>query len=106
MFEGIGPDVTLECVGTKESMDQALKPARPGGQIGFVGVPAGGPELPVSTLFGTNVGVRGGVAPVRDYIEELLPEVINGTIEPGRVGGVLGTRERAEVAVPQQALPQ
>jgi threonine dehydrogenase-like Zn-dependent dehydrogenase len=85
MFDGIGPDIVLECVGTKESMDQALRSARPGGQLGFVGVPAGGPELPVSTMFGTNVGVRGGVATVRDYIEELLPEVLDGTISPGRV---------------------
>lgn len=85
MFDGIGPDIVLECVGTKESMDQALRSARPGGQIGFVGVPAGGPELPVGTMFGTNVGVRGGVAPVRNYIEELLPEVLDGTIRPGDV---------------------
>lgn len=85
LFDGIGPDVVLECVGTKESMDQALRSARPGGQVGFVGVPNGGPELPVRTMFGSNVGVRGGVAPVRGYIEELLPEVLDGRIEPGRV---------------------
>ncbi|AEI13493.1 zinc-dependent alcohol dehydrogenase family protein [Cellulomonas gilvus] len=85
MFDGVGPDVVLECVGTKESMDQALRSARPGGQVGFVGVPAGGPELPVSTMFSTNVGVRGGVAPVRGYIPELLPEVLDGTLRPGIV---------------------
>jgi threonine dehydrogenase-like Zn-dependent dehydrogenase len=85
LFDGIGPDVVLECVGTKESMDQALRSARPGGQVGFVGVPNGGPELPVRTMFDSNVGVRGGVAPVRGYIEELLPEVLDGRIEPGRV---------------------
>lgn len=85
MFDGIGPDAVLECVGTKESMHQALGSARPGGQVGFVGVPAGGPELPVGTMFGSNVGVRGGVAPVRDYVEELLPEVLDGTLQPGRV---------------------
>jgi len=85
MFDGIGPDCVLECVGTEESMDQALRSARPGGQLGFVGVPNGGPELPVRTLFNTNVGVRGGVAPVRNYIEELLPEVLSGAIDPGRV---------------------
>ncbi|WP_062522709.1 zinc-dependent alcohol dehydrogenase family protein [Demequina silvatica] len=85
MFDGIGPDVVLECVGTKESMDQALRCARPGGQVGFVGVPNGGPELPVRQMFNTNVGVRGGVAPVRGYIEELLPEVLDGRIQPGRV---------------------
>ena len=63
----------------------ALRSARPGGQVGFVGVPAGGPELPIDTLFGSNVGVRGGIAPVRNYIEELLPEVLDGSIQPGRV---------------------
>lgn len=85
MFDGIGPDVVLECVGTKESMDQALRSARPGGQVGFVGVPAGGPELPVRQLFSSNVGVRGGMAPVRAYIDELLADVLAGRIDPGRV---------------------
>lgn len=85
MFDGIGPDAVLECVGTKESMDTSLRAARPGGQVGFVGVPYGGPELPFGTLFSTNVGVRGGIAPARDYIEELLPDVASGAITPGRV---------------------
>lgn len=85
MFDGIGPDCVLECVGTKESMDQALRSARPGGQVGFVGVPHGGPELPVRTMFSTNVGVRGGVAPVRGYVDELLPEVLDGSLNPGLV---------------------
>lgn len=85
LFDGIGPDVMLECVGTKASMDQALRSARPGGMVGFVGVPNGGPELPVRTMFDTNVGVRGGVAPVRNYIEELLPKVWNRSINPGLV---------------------
>ncbi|WP_261166500.1 zinc-dependent alcohol dehydrogenase family protein [Microbacterium sp. Marseille-Q6965] len=85
MFGGIGPDCVLECVGTKESMDQALRSARPGGQVGFVGVPNGGPELPMRTMFSTNVGVRGGVAPVRDYVDELLPEVLDGSLNPGAV---------------------
>jgi threonine dehydrogenase-like Zn-dependent dehydrogenase len=82
---GIGADVVLECVGTKESMDQALRSARPGGQVGYVGVPNGGPELPVRRMFNTNVGVRGGVAPVRNYVEELLPEVWDGSLQPGAV---------------------
>jgi threonine dehydrogenase-like Zn-dependent dehydrogenase len=85
MFDGIGADFVLECVGTKESMDQAIRSARPGGMVGYVGVPSGGPELPVRTLFDRNVGVNGGVAPVRGYIEELLPEVLSGAINPGRV---------------------
>jgi threonine dehydrogenase-like Zn-dependent dehydrogenase len=85
MFDGVGPDCVLECVGTKESMDQAIRSVRPGGLVGYVGVPNGGAELPIRTMFGSNVGVRGGVAPVRNYVEELLPEVLDGRIEPGRV---------------------
>ncbi|BDZ45307.1 zinc-dependent alcohol dehydrogenase family protein [Naasia aerilata] len=85
LFDGIGPDCVLECVGTKESMEQALRSARPGGMVGFVGVPNGGAELQIRTMFGTNVGVNGGVAPVRNYVEELLPDVLSGRIHPGRV---------------------
>ncbi|MBX3090880.1 MAG: zinc-dependent alcohol dehydrogenase family protein [Cryobacterium sp.] len=85
LFDGIGADFVLECVGTKESMDQAIRSTRPGGMVGYVGVPAGGPELPIRTLFNNNVGVRGGVAPVRGYVEELLPEVLSGALAPGRV---------------------
>lgn len=82
---GIGADRVLECVGTKESMDQALRSARPGGMVGYVGVPNGGPELPIRQMFNRNVGVNGGVAPVRGYIEELLPDVRSGAIRPGLV---------------------
>lgn len=85
LLDDIGADCVLECVGTKESMDQAIRSARPGGMVGYVGVPNGGPELPVRQLFGNNVGVNGGVAPVRGYIDELLPEVWSGAINPGRV---------------------
>jgi threonine dehydrogenase-like Zn-dependent dehydrogenase len=85
LFGGIGPDCVLECVGTKESMEQALRSARPGGMVGFVGVPNGGAELQIRTMFNTNVGVNGGVAPVRNYVEELLPDVLSGRIHPGRV---------------------
>lgn len=85
LTDGIGADCVLECVGTAESMDQALRSTRPGGRIGFVGVPAGGPELPVQTLFRTNIGVAGGMAPVRGYIEDLLPTVLAGDYSPGRV---------------------
>lgn len=82
---GIGADRVLECVGTKESMDQAIRSARPGGMVGYVGAPYVAPELPLRPLFNANVGVNGGVAPVRGYIEELLPDVLSGAIEPGRV---------------------
>jgi threonine dehydrogenase-like Zn-dependent dehydrogenase len=85
MFDGIGADCVLECVGTEESMDQAIRSTRPGGTVGYVGVPNGGPTLPIRTLFDSNIGVNGGVAPVRNYIEELLPEVLSGAINPGLV---------------------
>ena len=85
LFDGVGADFVLECVGTKESMDQAIRSARPGGMVGYVGVPAGGPELPIGVLFNSNVGVNGGVAPVRGYVDELLPEVLSGALNPGRV---------------------
>lgn len=85
MFDGVGADRALECVGTEESMRQALGATRPGGQVGFVGVPNLNPELKMRPLFGRNVGIRGGVAPVRDYIDELLPEVLDGSLRPGRV---------------------
>lgn len=85
LFGGIGADCALECVGTKESMGQAVRSARPGGTVGYVGMPAGGSELPIHRLFYSNVGVNGGVAPARGYIAELLPDVLSGAISPGRV---------------------
>jgi threonine dehydrogenase-like Zn-dependent dehydrogenase len=84
MLDGIGADCVLECVGTKESMQQAMQSVRPGGRIGYVGVPHD-VELNVPAMFGRNIGIAGGIAPARNYIEELLPEVLNGTVEPGKV---------------------
>lgn len=81
---GVGADAVLECVGTKESMDQALAGARPGSMVGFVGVPHGA-EPPMGQMFGRNVGLAGGVAPVRGYLSDLLPRVLDGQINPGRV---------------------
>jgi hypothetical protein len=85
LFDGVGPDCVLECVGTYESMDQALRSVRPGGHVGYVGVPSGGAELPIRTMFSGNINVAGGVAPARSYIPELLPDVLSGAINPGRV---------------------
>jgi threonine dehydrogenase-like Zn-dependent dehydrogenase len=85
LLDGVGADAVLECVGTRESMEQALDVTRPGGYVGYVGVPAGGPELPIGTMFSRNLNVAGGVAPVRAYLPELLTEVLDGTIDPGRV---------------------
>jgi threonine dehydrogenase-like Zn-dependent dehydrogenase len=78
-------DSVLEAVGTKESMEQALASARPGGRVGFVGVPSGGAELPIRVLFDSNIIVGGGMAPARAYIPELLADVLSGAIEPGLV---------------------
>ncbi|MEA2273831.1 MAG: hypothetical protein QOI98_2539 [Solirubrobacteraceae bacterium] len=81
---GVGVDATLECVGTGQAMETALSIARPGSMVGYVGVPHG-VELPVSEMFVRNKGVLGGAAPARTYIPELLDDVLEGRIEPGRV---------------------
>jgi threonine dehydrogenase-like Zn-dependent dehydrogenase len=85
LFDGIGADAVLECVGTDESMRQAIASARPGGRVGYVGAPVGGANPPIQTMFSSNVGLAGGVAPVRAYIPELAADVLSGTIDPGRV---------------------
>ncbi|WP_430592699.1 zinc-dependent alcohol dehydrogenase family protein [Humidisolicoccus flavus] len=85
LTNGVGADRVLECVGTAEALTQAVHTARPGGSIGFVGVPHGDSGSSIGAMFGRNVSLAGGVAPVRGYIEELLPEVLDGSIEPGRV---------------------
>ncbi|WP_182523349.1 zinc-dependent alcohol dehydrogenase family protein [Nocardioides dongkuii] len=82
--EGIGADAVLECVGTDDAVRTAFGVARPGSTVGFVGVPHG-VQLPVRTMFGKNVGLAGGMAPVRRYLPELLGLVLDGTIDPGRV---------------------
>jgi hypothetical protein len=84
MTDGVGADAALECVGTGQAMATALAAARPGSTVGFVGVPHG-VELPVDRMFSSNIGVRGGVAPARTYIPELLDDVLEGRIHPGRV---------------------
>lgn len=81
---GIGVDAALECVGTDDAMRTAIEATRPGGGVGFVGVPHG-VKLPIGTLFARNVGLRGGMAPVRRYLPELLDLVTSGRIEPGKV---------------------
>lgn len=81
---GIGVDATLECVGTGQSMETAISIARPLSMIGYVGVPHG-VELPIHEMFFRNRGVLGGAAPVRAYIPELLEDVLDGKINPGRV---------------------
>ena len=84
LTKGVGADAVLECVGTDGSMKQAFACARPGSTVGFVGVPHG-VELPVRRMFQKNIGLAGGVAPVRRYLPELLELVTSGTVDPGIV---------------------
>ncbi|MFI8231012.1 zinc-dependent alcohol dehydrogenase family protein [Streptomyces sp. NPDC085900] len=81
---GIGADSVLECVGTEEAMHQALRCARPGGNVGFVGVPHG-VAVDGQELFFSHVGLRGGPAPVRRYLPDLVDRVLSGAITPGKV---------------------
>jgi threonine dehydrogenase-like Zn-dependent dehydrogenase len=83
LTDGIGADAVLECVGTAEARLQAVAAARPGGQIGLVGVPHG--DLPTDELFWSNKGIRGGPAPVRAYLPLLIDMVWNRQIDPGKV---------------------
>jgi threonine dehydrogenase-like Zn-dependent dehydrogenase len=85
LLAGQGADAVLECVGTKESMAQAFASVRPGGRIGYVGVPLGGAELPIRKMFADNIAVAGGVAPVRPYLPELLADVLAGTLDASPV---------------------
>src|SRR6266566_351690 len=84
MTDGVGVDAALECVGTNQSMATAFAIARPGSMVGAVGVPHD-TEVPINTVIFRNVGLRGGVAPVRRYLPELLDDVLAGRINPGRV---------------------
>jgi threonine dehydrogenase-like Zn-dependent dehydrogenase len=82
---GAGAHSVLECVGHGESTATALGIARPGGAVGRVGLPQH-EQLPTTmATFFDNVTIAGGPAPARAYIEELLPDVLEGRIEPGRV---------------------
>jgi alcohol dehydrogenase len=82
-----GSDHVLECVGAKSSMDLAIRVARPGGTIGYVGVPHGTAEggLDIMGLFFANLTLRGGPAPVRAYMRELMEDVLAGTLDPSPV---------------------
>jgi threonine dehydrogenase-like Zn-dependent dehydrogenase len=84
LTKGIGADSVLECVGTNESMHQALKSARPGAMMGFVGVPHG-VQFDGETLFYTQVGMLGGPAPVRRFLPHLMDLVLQRKINPGKV---------------------
>jgi threonine dehydrogenase-like Zn-dependent dehydrogenase len=84
LTDGLGPHSVLECVGMEQAVLTALEIARRGGAVGRVGVPEDD-KFPGGVAFWKNVGVSGGTSPARAYINELLPDVLDGQIEPGRV---------------------
>jgi threonine dehydrogenase-like Zn-dependent dehydrogenase len=83
---GHGTHVVLEAVGHMPAYDQAVGVVRPGGVISRVGVPQYD-QAPIgfTSLFGSNIRLAGGPAPTRAYMEQLLPDILDGTIEPGKV---------------------
>jgi hypothetical protein len=82
---GFGAHSVLECVGLADSIETAISIARPGGAVGRVGVPQDDAMPGSRTAFYRNVTVGGGPAPVRAYIDELLPDIVEGRIDPGKV---------------------
>ena len=84
LTKGIGADAVLECVGTQESMMQAIRSTRAGGYIGYVGVPHG-VALDGQELFFAHVHLHGGPAPARRYLPHLIDLVWSGKIIPGKV---------------------
>jgi len=84
LTSGIGADSALECVGTQESMTQAIRCTRPGGSVGYVGVPHG-VELDGEKLFYSHVHLHGGPAPVRRFLPTLIDLVWKRKINPGKV---------------------
>jgi threonine dehydrogenase-like Zn-dependent dehydrogenase len=84
LTRGVGADAVLECVGTPEAMQQAIRSTRPGGTVGYVGVPHG-VQLDGQALFFAHVRLFGGPAPVRRYLPSLIDLVLTGKIDPGKV---------------------
>ncbi|MFB6151382.1 MAG: zinc-dependent alcohol dehydrogenase family protein [Haloarculaceae archaeon] len=82
-----GAEQVLECVGAASAMETAVGVARPGGTVGYVGVPHGIDDggMPMFDFFGDNVTLAGGVAPVRAYADELLADVLGGTLDPSPI---------------------
>ncbi|HEX6683100.1 MAG TPA: alcohol dehydrogenase catalytic domain-containing protein [Candidatus Limnocylindrales bacterium] len=86
LTKGEGAHAVIEAVGTEQSMHTAISIARDGGSVGFVGVPHGGSAgVDVKQMFNRNVSLRGGVAPARKYLPELLRDVLDGTLDPSPV---------------------
>jgi threonine dehydrogenase-like Zn-dependent dehydrogenase len=84
MTNGLGANSVLECVGTQESMLQAIHSTRPGGYTSFVGVPHG-MSLDGQDLFYRHIHLHGGPAPVRRYLPQLIELILNEKINPGKV---------------------
>ena len=84
LTNGIGADAVLECVGTQESMKQAIGSTRKGGYVSYVGVPHG-VQLEGQELFFAHVHLHGGPAPVRRFLPKLIDLVLNGKVNPGKV---------------------
>ncbi|MDX6354374.1 MAG: hypothetical protein QOF98_1277, partial [Streptomyces sp.] len=83
---GQGAHAVIEAVGTEQSMRTAIGVTRDGGAIGYVGVPHGsGTGVDLEEMFDRNLALRGGLAPVRTYLPELLPDVLDGSVDPSPV---------------------
>ena len=103
LTRGVGADAVLECVGTAESMQQAIGATRPGGYVSYVGVPHG-VELDGQKLFFAHVHLHGGPAPVRRYLPDLIERIYDRRIDPGRVFDL--TLPLAEVAEGYRAMDE
>lgn len=85
LTSGQGAHSVLECVGTADSLETALRLTRDGGGVGYVGVPQTGGGVDLRHLFMRNVTLSGGVCPARTYIPQLMPDVLSGKVNPARV---------------------
>ena len=86
LTNGEGAHAVIEAVGTEQSMHTAISITRDGGAVGFVGVPHGGSKgVDIRQMFDRNVSLKGGVAPARLYLPELLQDVLDGTLDPSPV---------------------
>ena len=84
---GGGAEHVIECVGAASAMEQAVDVCRPGGTVGYVGVPHGVEDagVPIFEMFGDNITLAGGVAPVREYADDLMADVLQGTLDPSPI---------------------
>jgi threonine dehydrogenase-like Zn-dependent dehydrogenase len=85
LTDGLGAHSVIEAVGSQESMLQAIRSARPGGHVGYVGVAHEGVTLPADELFFSGVHLHGGPAPVRRLLPDLIDLIWKRAIDPGKV---------------------